>query len=149
MSMASVSVEKVIDAPVEKVFDLATDLKGAPGRVRKILRLEVLTDGPVGKGTRFRQTRRMFNREATEEMEITEFEPPGRYVVEAESHGARYRSEFVFTPEGAGTKLVMNFEATPVSMMAKVMAPMMKGMMGAVAKEIEQDLDDIKAAAEA
>ena len=147
--MAAITIERTVAAPVEKVFALATDLMGAPGRLRRIISLEVLTPGPVGRGTRFRETRKVFNREATEEMEITEFDPPRGYVVGCESHGCRYRTEFSFIPNGEGTKLVMIFEATPISMMAKLMSPMMKAMMGAVQKEVAEDLDDIKAAAEA
>lgn len=146
--MASAKVEKIIKAPVERVFELATDLRNAPGRISRILKMEVLTEGPVGTGTRFRETRKIFGKEHTEEMEITEFESPARYVVKAESAGCLYRTEFLFSPEGDGTKLVMSFEATPVTLAAKLMAPMMKSMMGSVVKECDQDLEDIKTAAE-
>ena len=65
--MAAVSVSTQIAAPVAEVFALFTDLKNAPGRVKGIKRIELLTNGPVGVGTRFRETRVMFKRDATEE----------------------------------------------------------------------------------
>jgi hypothetical protein len=58
-----------------------TDLDGAAERVDGIQKLEKLTDGPVGLGTRFRETRRMFRKEAAEEMEFTAFEPGRSYGV--------------------------------------------------------------------
>ncbi len=147
--MAGVTVTQQIKAPVEKVFQLATDFRNAAGRIKKIKKLEVLTEGPVKVGTRFRETRLMFNRECTEEMVVTEFEPPRRYVLAAESHGSSYRTELLFTPEGGGTKLVMKFEATPLTFMARMMSFMMKLMMKQVVKMCSADLEDLKKAAEA
>jgi len=38
-------------------FAYATDLRNAPGRIKAITKLDVLTDGEVRLGTRFRETR--------------------------------------------------------------------------------------------
>ena len=65
-----VRTERFVTRPVEDVFAVFTDLHRAAERIRGIERLEVLTDGPVGKGTRFRETRIMFRREATEEHRV-------------------------------------------------------------------------------
>ena len=142
--MASITIERSIEAPAERVFQAATDFAGAPERIAGILRMEVLTEGPVGPGTRFRETRKMFGKEATEEMEIVTFEPPRGYAVRAESHGCRYHTEFRFVPEGSGTRASMVFDAQPVSFMAKVMSVLMRPMLKACAKEMEKDMDDLK-----
>lgn len=144
--MKSVSITKHIAAPCEAVFARAADFPRAAEHVRGITRVEMLTEGPVGMGTRFRETRVMFGREASEVMEVTAFEPSKRYVVEAESCGCHYRSEFRFKPSGNGTDMEMVFGAQPLTWMAKIMgilmAPMMKKMvLGCVVK----DLDDIAA----
>jgi len=127
------------------VFAACTDFGGAAGWISAITRMEVLTPGPVGKGTRFRETRRMFGKEATETMEVIEFTPNTSYVLGAESCGARYRSTFTFTPLGAGTEVEFRFAATPLTLMARVMGvlmmPVMKGMLR---KCVVQDLEDIK-----
>ena len=146
--MLSLSVESQIDAPIERVFELASDFAGAPERISGIVRMEMLTDGPVGVGTRFRETRVMFKREATEEMEVLEFDAPRRYVLGAESCGCRYRSEFTFTPQDGGTKVTMTFEGTPLTRMAKIMGFLMRPMAKVAAKEVCRDLADLKAAAE-
>ena len=45
----------------------------------------------------------MFGKEAVEEMEMTEFVPDERYVVEADSCGAHFRTEIRFEDQGAGS----------------------------------------------
>jgi len=149
--MKSMTVDTVIDAPVEFVWNHASDLRGWPETMSAITKVEVLTDGPIGVGTVFQETRVMFGREATEEMTISKFDAPHRMGFDAMSSGTKYYSEMRFEPvEGGKTRAVVEFNAEPQSMVAKVLgavlAPMMKGSM---CKAIEGDLADCKAAVEA
>lgn len=137
-----------VAAPVERVFGIAADFEGAADVIDGITRVEMLTDGPVGVGTRFRETRRMYGREATEEMEVSEFVPGERYALGCESHGCRYRTVFHFRPAGDGTEIDMEFEATPQTFFAKVMSVLTRPAIKGIAKIVEQDLEDVKAAAE-
>jgi carbon monoxide dehydrogenase subunit G len=146
--MPGVTVKKHIAAPQEKVLDHATDIAKWPERMEGIVRVEMLTPGPVSVGTRFRETRVMFKREATEEMEVTGFDRPHSYAVGAESHGCKYRTEFTFKPNSGGTDVEMVFEATPVTVLAKTMSAMMKPMLGKMAEICGKDLDDLKASIE-
>lgn len=146
--MSTATTRKYVAAPPERCFERATDLRRAPETIRAITAMEVLTDGPIGVGTRFRETRVLFERACSEEMEITSFDPPRGYVVRAESHGCRYRTEFRFTPRGSGTELEMIFEARPLTAAAKVMSFLMKPMLGKVMAEAAKDLDDLAAAIE-
>ena len=127
--MKEVQLKRQIQAPPEEVFDRTTDFANAAQVVRGIEKVEMLTDGPVGVGTRFRETRIMFGREATEEMELTTFDRPRRYELFAESHGSRYETTFDLHPIPEGTELVMTFRATPLSFFAKLMGAVMGGMM--------------------
>ena len=143
--MPSVIVTRSIAAPPQAVWAAVSDFEHAPQRVSAIKRLEILTpQRPVGAGMRFRETRVMFGREATEEMTITEWNPPHSYCIEARSCGAKYRSEIaVAAAHGGGSTLTMSFEAQPVTFMAKLLSPLSKLMMGACRKALEKDLDDI------
>ncbi|MCI0587818.1 MAG: SRPBCC family protein [Planctomycetes bacterium] len=140
---------KDIAAFPEKVFEAAADFRGAPKRIRGILKTEVVTEGLVRLGTRFKETRKMFGKEATVTMEVVAFNPPHGYTLGAEDHGCRYRTELKFTPHAGGTRVEMNWEGTPLTffskMMGFLMAPMMKGM---ATKCVEQDLSDLKASLE-
>ena len=142
--MAGFSTTRRIDAPVDEVFAVFADFEHAAERIRGIESLELLTDGPVGAGSRFRETRVMYGKEATEEMEITAFESDRSYTVECTSHGAHYRSVYTFEPEHDGTNVTLVFEATPLSLFAKLMTPLAGIMVKATRKFSEEDIDDLQ-----
>lgn len=143
--MKPLIVTRNVAAPPSKVFEAATDFAGAPGRIRAIRAVKVLTDGPVRVGTRFEETREMFGREATEIMEVTALDAPRSYVLGAESHGCRYRSELRFEPRGSGTEVTMSFTAQPLTLVAKVMSVLMAPLTKRMVRECARDLDDLAA----
>ena len=149
MGACELSVREHIAAPLDRVFEVASNFADAARAIEGILRVEVLTPGPVGVGTRFRETRKMFGKEATEEMTVTEFEPPRRYLLLAESHGCRYRSELRFEPQGSGTDVVMTFRSEPLTLAARVMSVLMKPMLKSMSKLCSKDLADLKRTIEA
>ena len=69
------TVSKVFPAPPAEVFALFTDLDRLPARVKDITKIEWLTDGPVRVGTRYKESRVVFKKEATETFEVTAYEP--------------------------------------------------------------------------
>ncbi len=146
--MTEFTLSRRIAAPPERVFEISTDLRHAAEHVRGITRLEVLTDGPIGVGTRFRETRIVLEREATEEMEVTAFDPPRSYTVEAESCGTHFASTFTFEPVDGGTEVRLVFRAEPRTFGAKVMGFVFRGMLKSCMRAVAQDLDDIAAVAE-
>jgi carbon monoxide dehydrogenase subunit G len=146
--MPKIEVSRSVNAPPATVFEMLTDLEGAPRRIPAIRKIEMLTPGPVGVGTRFRETRVMFGREASETMEFVAFEPGRSYTVTAFSCGTRYRTRFEVAPEGAGSRVTVTFEGTPESFAAKLMAPLFSFMKGMMVKCLEGDLDAIATAAE-
>ena len=150
MQMQTLELDVLINAPAERVFEVLTDLEGLPERVTAIQKIELLTEGPVGLGTKFRETRIMFKREASEEMEFTSFDPPQGYVLEAESRGARYTTTYRLDPENNGTRLSISFEGTALSPFARfVSAVLMPFFKGAMRRAVEADLENLKHAAEA
>ncbi len=148
--MQEVEVRRHVAATVQRVWDVATDLEGSPRVVRAIDAVEVLMPGPFDVGTRWRETRTMMGRSATEEMTVTAVEPQRSYRVEAASRGAHYVSTFAFTPSAdGGTDVTTTFGGRPTSAAARLLgaitAPLVRR---AVTKALEQDLADIAVAAE-
>jgi hypothetical protein len=144
--MGQIIVETTITAEPERVFAALSDFPHAAERIPGITAIEMLTDGPVGIGTRFRETRRMFGKEATEAMEVTAFEPGRSYVLEAVSCGCRYRTKVSCAAAGPATTVRMATETTPLSAVAKVTAPVMGLLMkGVFRKCLEADLAAIQA----
>ena len=147
--MGKIEVAVDIEAPVEKVFALFTDFAKVDQRIDGIKKLELLTSGPIGKGTQFRETRVMMGKEATEEMEITDFQPNESYRVEADSCGAHYKTDYKFVSNGNSTNVAMSFEGTPVTFAAKLLSPAMLLMAKTLRKCLEEDLACLKRVAEA
>jgi carbon monoxide dehydrogenase subunit G len=146
--MPRFSVSQKIAAPLEEVFALFSDFHHVAGRIPAITKLEVLTPGPIGVGTRFRETRMMFKREATEEMEITAFTPGKSYEISCQSCGAMYCSLFRFEPENGGTRVSVDFTTRAVSWLAWLMAPLSRLMMPMMKKCVLQDIEGMKKVAE-
>ena len=107
--MARFTTAKRIGAPQAAVFHLFADVKRAAEHLSGVVRVEKLTDGPVGKGTRFRETRVFFKKEATEELEITGFDPPRSYTLGCESCGCTYST----TMHAAGHREGGGYRAVP------------------------------------
>jgi carbon monoxide dehydrogenase subunit G len=147
--MPTVTATTHIAAPVSEVFALFTDLEGLPSRIKAITKIEKLTTGPVDVGTRFRETRIMFKKEATEEMEFTAFEPNRSYTLTANSCGCLYTSVHRFEPDANGTRVTVDFTAKAQSFMAKLFTPVSYLMKGMLRKCLQGDLDAMKTAAEA
>jgi carbon monoxide dehydrogenase subunit G len=150
MSARSVVVQRRIAAGQDAVWAALTDLAGMERVLSGVSKVEVLTQGPFGVGTRWRETRRMFGKDATEEMWVTASEPPRRYVVEAESHGTHYISEWRLTADGpASTTVGMTFTGVPSGGAAGLLARVLGGLGAkAVSRAIAKDLDDVAAAVE-
>lgn len=143
-------MERTVAAGPGPVWEALTDLAGMERRISGVSKVEVLSQGAFGVGTRWRETRRMFGKDATEEMWVTACEPLERYVVEAESHGSHYVSEWRLRPQGpSATTIRMTFSAEPTGGAAGLLAKIL-GSVGsrAVRKAIEKDLREIAAAVE-
>jgi hypothetical protein len=137
-------VQKLIHVPQHVAFATVTDVEGWPRMTEAIRRVEVLTPGPVAPGTRFRETRLVYGREATEEMTVAEFEPPRRFVLTAFNHGTAYRVEHLLEPQGAGTRVSLAFEGRPVSLLAKLFMPLGLLCAGSMRRQLEADLDGLE-----
>ncbi len=147
--MAQFSLSTQVNAPINKVFRKFSDFPNAADMIEGIVRVEMLTDEPIGKGTRFNETRVMFGKEATEEMEVTEFDPHKKYTLSAISCGAKFDSTFTFTEHDGGTRVDLDLQTKSLTLMAKLMSPLGALMMGSMKKCVQADMDQIKAACEA
>ncbi len=148
--MPSVKATCIVNASQSVVFDVMTDLPHAADRMSGITSIELLTSGPMGVGTKWKETRKMGGREATETMWITQFVPPSHYVVEAKSYGMHYLTTLRAVELGNDkTRIEFDFNGTPKTFMAKLFTPLGFLFMGMLRKCINQDLADLATAAEA
>ncbi|MBX3390977.1 MAG: SRPBCC family protein [Phycisphaeraceae bacterium] len=146
--MPACTLIKQVNAPPERVFAFLADMNNWERAISAIKEIEVLTPGPVGKGTRFKETRVMFGKEATETMEITAWDPPRSHAIEADSCGARFISTISIEPTGAGSTIRMHTRTVAQTFFAKLFAPLGYLMMGMMKKAMQKDLDDLAKAIE-
>lgn len=137
--------ETHVAAPREAVFAAFADVPSWAEHTSGIQKIEMLTDGPVGIGTRFRETRIMFKKEATEEMEFTAFDSPSLFTLEAESCGCRYVSDHRFIEKDGGTLIQFEMTSHANSFLAKLMTPLGYIFSGTMKKMILKDMNEKKA----
>ena len=146
--MPKMLLTKRIAAPPKNVFAAVADVATLPMRIPEVKAVEVLTPGPVGVGTRFTETRKVFGREATETFEVTVFAPPAKLTLVTVSCGMEYAAEHRFLPDGGGTLVELELRFRARSLYAKLMRPLGWLMRGMMRKALAKDLDALAAAVE-
>jgi hypothetical protein len=146
-----VTVETDIQAPPEAVWRVVADIENATETIGAIEEIEILQQptGPSIAGLKWRETRTMFGKKATEVMWVTDAADASHYETRAESHGSVYQTRIAIHPHAGGTRLSMDFSGQPVSPGAKILWALTGFFVkGAMRKALERDLADIKAAVE-
>lgn len=117
-----------VNAPIERVFDCWAALERSPEHQEPTIDRTKLTDGPVGKGTRYSAVDQWPGRKVSFEMEISLFDRPTLIAAQWDepmngSWVARFSEE--------GGKTAMDFETTiePGGIMG-LFAPLMKPWAG-------------------
>jgi hypothetical protein len=126
------------------MWALASDFARAAGRIKAITKVEMLTPGPVGVGTRFREWRGRHD----VDMEVVAWSPPRSYSLRGYAMGTEFISEVRCVPDGSGTRLEMEIRVRPQTLGAKLLSPLLALMTRMMVKSCAKDLVDIAAAAE-
>ncbi len=140
----STSIE--ILKPKENVWKAITDIEDSAKMISSIIAIDVLEKPQVGfLGFKWQETRKMFGKEATEIMWVTDSLENEYYSTRAESHGSVYISRLSLVDSGANTILTMSFSGEASSLIAKIISTLMSFIIkGSIEKELQKDLVDIK-----
>ncbi len=138
--MKSISVTRMTDSSVEKVFRTVAEIGEFSQAVPHITKVEFLTDQHAGMGTRFRETRVMNGREHATELEVTEYVLNERIRMVADAGGTVWDTLFTVQAVNGHVELVMTMEARAYKLLAKILNPLIRGM---VAKQVEKDMDSV------
>jgi len=140
----SVSVE--ISNTTEEVWKVITDFKNSPNYIKSIVNVEII-EQPKDTlvGFKWKETRVMFGKEATEIMWITDSVENEYYQTRAESHGSIYISKLSIEHIEQITKLTMSFSSEATTFIVKLISLLMGFVIkGSMKKAINKDLTDIK-----
>lgn len=157
MSDLALTLERTVDAPTDAVWRVLTHVEGFEAVLSGVTHVERLAGVGYAIGTRWRETRTVMGREASEELEVVGIDDGRSTMLAAESNGLAHRTEFTLEPVrsaggGDGTLLRMRFSGTYVSpsWLQRAMAKLTSGIgMRVTRTMMQRDLDDIAAAAEA
>lgn len=152
------SLTETINASPEAVWTVITDLENAAERITGITKVEVLERPESGViGLKWRETRVMLGKEATEEMTISAAKDGEWFETTAYNCGSEYRSRMTVTPRSTagatagaeGSELTFSFQGTCLTWWAHLLSFAMGWMMvGSLKQCMAADLADLKGAAE-
>ncbi len=136
-----ITIRRQILAPVELVFDTVADIRNFSQALPHVVRYEFLSEKESGLGTRFRETRLMGGKEATTELEVTEYAPNDHVRMVADSHGAVWDTTFTVGRQDDATQLTVVMDARPHQLLPRIMNTLFKPM---IAKAVARDMDLVK-----
>jgi uncharacterized protein YndB with AHSA1/START domain len=128
-----------LNKPVEQVFAFLTDTNKLLTWQSNLIKSEPLTEGPLRTGSRFREVRRINNKEEEIQAEITALEPNKRLETKTVTKPEAMVS-YVLDPEQGGTRLSYKFVLNTSGVM-RLMEPI---MANAIKKGSETDFETLK-----
>ncbi len=111
--MVRIKGDIVIARPVDEVFDFVADQRNEPSYNPQMIRAEKVTDGPVGKGTRFVSAARSMGQVTEMVIETTAYDRPNRLGSTTTTGGAGIHGTLTFEPVAAGTRMRWSWELDP------------------------------------
>jgi hypothetical protein len=142
--MTTVTVSSHVEAPVSQVFKHFTNVEHAAERVAGIHGVEMMTPGPFGPGTKWREIREVMGRMDSAEMEVTSYDKDRMYTITHYKAHSRIDTVFSFEPEKDGTKVTIEFTLAGQGMPPGLMAPLAWLASGKIRNTLIQDLEDLK-----
>ncbi|MGB5227397.1 MAG: SRPBCC family protein [Eudoraea sp.] len=144
------TIDIEIKAPKEKVWKVITDIENSVNTISGIDKIEILNkpkDTVVG--LKWKETRTIFGKSATETMWITEATENNYYKTRAESNGAIYQTILKLSEKENTTFLTMEFSTEAITVRGKIMAFIFGRMLNKTMKKlIKKDLINIKTSVE-
>lgn len=147
----STSLTQHVNASPEKVWTVISDIPGSAATLSGVESIQMVSEGPYGEGTRWKETRSMIGRRETVEMWVAEADPPHSTTVKALQGGADYTSRFTLAERDGGTDLTLTFGAEvlrPTAVSRIMMALFGKLGMKVTRKALAKDLAEIAVKAE-
>ncbi len=133
--MARVQGEITISRPVEEVFDFVADERNEPRYIARMVRVEQISEGPIGEGTRFHTELRTMGRTMAMVVEFTGYERPSRLASVTRSSMMETEGGLTFEPVPGGTRMRWSWDVRPRGAM-KLMAPLVGAIGGRQEREI-------------
>ncbi len=129
----------LLPCPPQEVFAFLSDPQKLLLWQSSLLQSEMLTEGPLRVGSRFRELRRMGPRESEIRAEITDFETNRRLATRTET-SPQATVRYALEPEDGGTRLHYEFGLRTAGLM-RLVEPMIGS---SIRKDSERDLQKLR-----
>ncbi|MFQ5522033.1 MAG: SRPBCC family protein [Acidimicrobiia bacterium] len=146
--MPSMEVSEIVERPVAEVWAYIEDPRNETEWQSAARERELLDDGEIGKGTRYRGVDGFLGRRLTFVWEVTEYDPEDRLVIQATEGPMETQFAFELTPVDGGTKVTYGGEAENGfgGLFGRLLDPVVTGIFQ---RESQNDLAKLKAILEA
>jgi uncharacterized membrane protein len=145
--MTQIERSIVIDRPIDEVWGFVHDTTKDALWQTTLRESEVLTDGPMGVGTRVREVRQFLAVRVEMAWEVTEYEPSRKSSIQGVSGPVPLSGSYLLEPVSGGTKFTVTGELNAHGLF-KLAEPVFARM---TARELEANLghlNDLLEAAE-
>jgi Polyketide cyclase / dehydrase and lipid transport len=95
----------IINRPIDEVFDFVADERNEPQYNPQMTLAEMMTQGPIGVGTKFHSVMTGVGRAADMTIEFTEFDRPRRLASATHISNMDINGTLLFEAEGQSTKM--------------------------------------------
>lgn len=136
-------VKRTAKLPREKVYEGLIDLDEAKNWMQGFVGIQRLDDGPMKVGSQWKETRKMFGKEASEHFEVIDLNESKKVVLRCDgTKGTTGKGEFVFTYTLTSfydhTEITLDGEINGLTGLTKLFGKM---MAGSFKKACTKDLD--------
>jgi uncharacterized protein YndB with AHSA1/START domain len=111
--MSHIEGEIIINRPVEEVFDVVADERNEPRYNPRLLWVEKISSGSIGRGTQFRAATKTMGRPVEMTIEFTDYERPRRLASSTHMPTMEIQGALTFEPVPAGTRMRWAWELQP------------------------------------
>lgn len=111
--MIKLDFSETIKAPVERVFEYATDPDTAAEWQDGVIESKKTPGGQTRTGTTMRTVRVLMGQRLESTAEVTEFVPNQKYALKSTGGPVEFNLQQTFAPEGEGTRLETHVEMEP------------------------------------
>ncbi len=125
--MKKIEGETVIGCPPDVVFDFVADERNEPKFNPRMVRAELISEGPIGAGARFLAATKSMGRTLEMVIETTAYDRPARLTSTTHMSSAEIQGTMTFEPVSAGTRMRWSWDVEPKGFF-RLLAPLVARM---------------------
>lgn len=131
----------VIERPVDEVFAYLADVSKQADWSPAVVESKAEGFGPVGKGTRFSQTVKMLGSRATNQMEVSDYEPYRVIGLRTLTGPMKFHWVMDLEPAGEGATRIRSHMEGEAEGVFRIAGPLLKG---ALQRQADGDFQSLK-----